>query len=457
MKNLDLHHCKIINDDVFAYRDTQFKELSNWTASSPFNEQGLPSLQFGIDCFLHGVDWIYTFTETLFSYEYKILYFNFLDSIFDDSFDFYFNFLWYFSISTSSFQLFWSILLDNYIVNNIIKTHFNSSWHKSLIQSLDFGLFYIHHPEISYIDSAIFNNYYLNYFCELYVSIYNEQNSENLSGAVIYFPQFLCILYLSTLFISFFFSYYNNYTTEENTIDSDFLLTSNIVESEKELGSLDDMLFGILIISYIFGWYFYIHAWSIISIFPEIVLVFYLFPLLYYIILAVPTFLSYDFGIFFLAYLRGVGPSPVIIAELMYDYIAFTAFYIRLFVQGVRLVLMLFTYISMHDLIIFFSYDRKFMLGCEDLWEQKSNVSSTAHFITYFFLFQLPCIILYWMYEIFHTFFVVTAQLVAFFAMVFWLFLFLYTFFVFEKIETHFKQKRESRKLIFLNYLGLKK
>jgi hypothetical protein len=94
----------------------------------------------------------------------------------------------------------------------------------------------------------------------LYVSIYNEQNSENLSGAVIYFPQFLCILYLSTLFISFFFSYYNNYTTEENTIDSDFLLTSNIVESEKELGSLDDMLFGILIISYIFGWYFYIHA-----------------------------------------------------------------------------------------------------------------------------------------------------------------------------------------------------
>jgi hypothetical protein len=61
------------------------------------------------------------------------------------------------------------------------------------------------------------------------------------------------------------------------------------------------------------------------------------------------------------------------------------------------------------------------------------------------------------MYEIFHTFFVVTAQLVAFFAMVFWLFLFLYTFFVFEKIETHFKQKRESRKLIFLNYLGLKK
>jgi hypothetical protein len=73
------------------------------------------------------------------------------------------------------------------------------------------------------------------------------------AGAVVYFPEFLAMLYLATLFIMFFFSFYNNYSTEENTIDSDFLLTSTIVESEKELGSLDDMLFGILIISYIFG------------------------------------------------------------------------------------------------------------------------------------------------------------------------------------------------------------
>lgn len=427
---------------------------SNLTNST---ETSTPKLQYSIDCFLHGVDWIYTFTESLYAYEYKVLYLNFLDSIFDDSFDIYFNSLWYFSLSTSAFQLFWAFLLDNYVVNSIIKVHFNNSWCKSHTQSLDFGLVYINHPELTFIDAASFNNFYINYLGDLYISIYHEQNSENVAGAVVYFPEFLAMLYLATLFIMFFFSFYNNYSTEENTIDSDFLLTSTIVESEKELGSLDDMLFGILIISYIFGWYFYIHAWSIISIFPEIVLVFYLFPALYYIILAVPTFLSYDFGIFFLAYLKGVGPSPVFMAELMYDYIAFAAFYIRLFVQGVRLVLMLFTYISMHDLILFFSYDRKFMLGCEDIWEQKAYTQSTAYSISYFFLFQLPGIILYWMYEIFHTFFVVTAQLVAFFAMVFWLFLFLYTFFVFEKIETYFKEKRESRKKYFLNFLNLKK
>lgn len=80
-----------------------------------------------------------------------------------------------------------------------------------------------------------------------------------------------------------------------------------------------------------------------------------------------PTYLAYDFGIFFLAYLRGVGPSSVLISELMFDYIAFVAFYIRLVVQGVRIVLMLGTYVSMHDLILFFSYDQQFMLGSESI------------------------------------------------------------------------------------------
>jgi hypothetical protein len=52
---------------------------------------------------------------------------------------------------------------------------------------------------------------------------------------------------------------------------------------------------------------------------------------------------------------------------------------------------------------------------------------------------------LYWIYELAHTFFVVTAQFIAFFAMVFWLFFFLYTFFVFEKFEDYFSEKRKIR------------
>jgi hypothetical protein len=78
------------------------------------------------------------------------------------------------------------------------------------------------------------------------------------------------------------------------------------------------------------------------------------------------------------------------------------------------------TYVSMHDLILFFSYDQKMMLGSESFWEDVSNLSVSTGSLSYFFLFSVPGWVLYWMYELFHTFFVVSVQVVAFLAMVFW-------------------------------------
>jgi len=100
---------------------------------------------------------------------------------------------------------------------------------------------------------------------------------------------------------------------------------------------------------------------------PELILVFYLFPGLYYIIIGIPTFLLYDFGIFFLAYLGGVRNSPVLVVELMFDYINVIIFYTRILVQGVRLVLMIGTYASMHDLVLYFSFGQKMFLGAETI------------------------------------------------------------------------------------------
>jgi hypothetical protein len=66
-------------------------------------------------------------------------------------------------------------------------------------------------------------------------------------------PQLLFMVYLATLFISFYFSFYSSSVKEESTIDADYLAASSTVEAEKELGSLDDMILGVLIIAYIFG------------------------------------------------------------------------------------------------------------------------------------------------------------------------------------------------------------
>ncbi len=64
-------------------------------------------------------------------------------------------------------------------------------------------------------------------------------------------------------------------------------------------------------------------------------------------------------------------------------------------VQGVRLVLMIFTYISLHDLIIFYSFDYKLFTGPELIWEDLANFNGTLDSVSYFFLFLIPAKIVY--------------------------------------------------------------
>jgi hypothetical protein len=67
------------------------------------------------------------------------------------------------------------------------------------------------------------------------------------------FIHFLFLTYLILLLIIFYFSYFSSSVLEENTIDTDFLTAGLIVEGEKELGSIDDMISGVIIFIYIFG------------------------------------------------------------------------------------------------------------------------------------------------------------------------------------------------------------
>ena len=52
-----------------------------------------------------GVDWIYTHVETLYMYDFKINYFWLLNSVYDESIDFFFVSIWYASLQTSGLQL----------------------------------------------------------------------------------------------------------------------------------------------------------------------------------------------------------------------------------------------------------------------------------------------------------------------------------------------------------------
>ena len=362
-------------------------------------------------------------------YDYKIVYFWLLSNVYDESVDFFFISVWYVSLQASSLQLFWSIMLDNYIADSL----------------KDAALFVIHHPEIIFFKNQLLNNFFFDFLTDINISAIQYLDSQSLLSPIMLFPQLLFVTYLGFLFVAFYFSFYQSATKEEATIDSDYLSASVTVESEKEIGSLDDMLMPMLIIIYTFGWYFYLYCWNIFCCVPELVLVFFFFPLLYYTIGNTPTFLLYDFGILYNCYLRGIAPTPSMVFELMYDYIAVIAFYVRILTQGVRLALMFFAYAGMHDFVLYMDYSHRYLTGNESIWEEISNINTSISSVTYFFLGVLPGHLLNWVYEVFHTFFVVTGQLVAYFGMIFWLFLFLFTFFVIEKQESYFEERKKYR------------
>jgi len=67
------------------------------------------------------------------------------------------------------------------------------------------------------------------------------------------FLDMLFLVYGISIVLVFYFSYYSSATNENSTVDSDYLSAWVLTESEKEIGSLDDLLLGILLVAYIFG------------------------------------------------------------------------------------------------------------------------------------------------------------------------------------------------------------
>lgn len=86
------------------------------------------------------------------------------------------------------------------------------------------------------------------------VMTFNEEALvETVSNPVVMFPQFLFLLYLTIIFVSIYFNYFTTPNKEEVLIDADYLVCSIVVESEKEITSLDDMLLASVVLIYVFG------------------------------------------------------------------------------------------------------------------------------------------------------------------------------------------------------------
>jgi len=104
-----------------------------------------------------------------------------------------------------------------------------------------------------FFKNQIINNFFFDYLADINISAIQYLDSQSLLTPIMLFPQLLFLIYIGFFFVSFYFSFYSSSSKEESTIDADYLSASITVESEKEIGSIDDILMPSIILIYTFG------------------------------------------------------------------------------------------------------------------------------------------------------------------------------------------------------------
>ena len=156
-----------------------------------------------------GVDFLYTYVENLYFYDFKVLYFWSLFSIFDESFDFFLQSYWFLNTTASTFNLVYSVILDTVINSSIIKLYGVDEWYKNFLSSQNISLFLINHPELVIADLEKSNFLFLGNF---FFSIYEKVDSEGFLLPVMLLPQLLILVFFGYLLVIFYLSYFTSLT-----------------------------------------------------------------------------------------------------------------------------------------------------------------------------------------------------------------------------------------------------
>nr|YP_010183548.1 Ymf66-like protein [Paramecium gigas]QVG61497.1 Ymf66-like protein [Paramecium gigas] len=355
-----------------------------------------------------------------------------------NSYNFYFFELYStFFLSFLNFELFFNVIFDTFVTNYLFYLELDENQFRKFISFLDPALFSIYHPEAVFLNKSFYSDFFFNFSGQLKISLLDVLDKYSLISPINFFMQMILVFFFIVIYLSFFCSFFSK-NKNEMQLESEYLFSSLTYEVEKELFSIDDAIHCIFFLCLMFGSYFgfLFLAWDIS--YTEITLFFIPLVLIFIFIIFIPINLLYDFGLFFIAYLRGASNTSSLFFECVYDYIGLIAFFTRLLVQFVRLILMFVVYCIMHDAVMLQNYSQVSFFKGDSFWTEIFSVFFNGKSFFYFFCTTLPMQLLYWTYECLHTFFVVTVQFTAFFTIIFWLFLLFYTFFVYEKYEHHF-------------------
>ncbi len=270
------------------------------------------------------------------------------------------------------------------------------------------------------------------------------KNFLNVFNEVISIITLICLIIYVTFFIVFFFAYIIGYSlfSKDYAVEQYFNSAQFLNESEKELGSLDDMLIGVvLIITYTM--FFFLTWLAFVSSISNWFLAFFvcIFILIFFA-LAIPNQFLYDLGMFFVFFLKGAGNTTLMFLEYCFDLLAVLIISIRLVIQNARYILILVAYMELYEFLV-----DNFVISIPnynffyDFYSKLLQISNLTDYF-YFIYVSFPTFILQGLYLFFHLLYTLLSNYLIYLIIVFWFFSFLYTMFFYERPENHFKFKR---------------
>ena len=152
-------------------------------------------------------------------------------------------------------------------------------------------------------------------------------------------------------FLAFFFCFTVLYSQPVQLMSREVFMygidsSYGLVEAEKEVGPLDDILLPVLLVFIAsIMWFFLLMPLNVLQ-YSEVFLDGLIIFFFCYIIVSLPINLLYECGFFFSTFFRGAAGSTSTLMELVYDLIANTTMFARMQVQHVRVILGLAMYME---------------------------------------------------------------------------------------------------------------
>jgi hypothetical protein len=246
------------------------------------------------------------------------------------------------------------------------------------------------------------------------------------------------------IIVLFLYCQVSMFKGEEWTNDKIKSILSLFIESEKEIGALEDLVTPIVFLTLVYSWFFVVTPVIISFLGSEYYILLISLPLVWLFIFCMPLSVLYDYGLMFACYLRGCGSTVLFSLEFMYDCLATLIMFVRLSVQNIRFLLMFFAFIELYEIIMSISLIQEDLDINYTYLINNLVLNLNLQSFLYNLLVNLPIFLLKYFYQLVHLLFIITSHFFAYIALVFWLFSFLYTSFFDTKMENHFKILRKK-------------